>query len=104
MPIKPLDLQTNISQMVEVGRVEHAKLGAIAEQQHVREKESNDKSKLVNTRLDESKKGEKTSIKDEEEKKKNRYKNSLLKKGKTEEKDRPQSVDDKIGRIIDILK
>jgi len=104
MSIKPIDLQTNMSQMLEVGKNEHARSEALAEQQHLREKESNEKSRLINTRLDESKKGEKTAIKDEE-KNREKQKNEEHRENKDAGAEiREKSVDDRIGRIIDVLK
>ncbi len=106
MTIKPIDLQTNIGQMTEVGKHEHARQGSLAAQQQVLDKEANEKSILKNTRLDESEKGEKTSIKDE-------YKQSERhgtasegeqEKKKQEEKSSEKMKDDKMGRIIDIFK
>jgi hypothetical protein len=105
--IKPIDLQTNIGQMHEVGRGEQARSEAIAGQQHLREQEANEKSNLINTRLDESKKGEKTAIRDEE-KKGRHQKRSLAEKDKEkkEKKKEPEKKvkDERRGRIIDILK
>jgi len=110
MSIKPIDLQSNMTQMHEVGKNEQARTEALTEQQHLLEKESNEKSRLINTRLDEAKKNEKTLIEDQESKNKNRNKN-LMKgnesESKKEEKDgikRQGMIDEKIGRFIDILK
>ena len=69
-----IDLQTNISQMIEVGKGEHAKSGAIAGQQQLLDKESAEKSKLVDSKLDETKKGESSTIKDEQNKKREKAK------------------------------
>ncbi|HOO71874.1 MAG TPA: hypothetical protein PK926_08925 [Spirochaetota bacterium] len=106
MSIKPIDLQTNIGQMHEVGKGEHSRMGAIAEQQHLLEKESNDKSKLVNTRLDESQKGEKTAIRDEEKKREQKMNQGRDNQGDSKkEKDNVNVLkDDRMGNIIDVLK
>lgn len=106
MSIKPIDLQSNISQMSEVGKSEQVKTGAIAEQQHLLDKESNEKSKLVNTRLDETKKGEKTAIRDEYDKKKKK-REAVKKKAEESNNEKEQRKflnDEKMGRIIDVLK
>lgn len=66
MSIKPIDLQTNIGQMHEVARGEQARTEGVVEQQHVLEKESDEKSRLVQSRLEENKKAERTIIKREE--------------------------------------
>ena len=62
MTIKPIDLQINIAQMHEVAKGEQIRTEGIAEQQHLRDKESDEKSKLIQSRLDESKKAEKTVV------------------------------------------
>lgn len=108
MTIKPIDLQTNISQMLEVGRGEHAKTEALAEQQHLRDEQAAEKSKLTNSKLDESKKGEQTSIKDEEKEKRKRN----MSHGHDDEtgddsaahKEKKPVKDDRMGRFIDVLK
>jgi hypothetical protein len=105
MSIKPIDMQTNISQMHEVGRNEQARNEGIAEQQHVLDKEANEKSKLVNTRLDESKKGEQTKIMDEEKNEKKHNQDEDSSDSSQEKKKKKElSHDDRMGRIIDILK
>jgi hypothetical protein len=106
MTIKPIDLQTNIGQMTEVGKHEHARQGALAAQQLILDKEANEKSILKNARLDEAEKGEKTSIK--EEHKENKRHGSEHGSGQEQNKQESKSVekmkDDKMGKIIDIFK
>ncbi len=105
MTIKPIDLQTNISQMVEVGRNEQAKTGAVAEMQHLLDEESDEKSKLINSKLDEAKKGDSSAIKDEDKKKDRRGKREEKEEEKKKKsKERKLSKDDRMGRIIDVLK
>jgi hypothetical protein len=83
MPIKPIDLQTNIGQMTEVGKAEHARHAGILQQQNVLDKEAAEKSNLVKDRLDELKKGEQTQIKNEEKgSPKERPKGKLVRKRK----------------------
>lgn len=106
MPIKPIDLQTNMTQMSEVGRNEHSRQTSLTDQQLVMDKQAADKSNLVNTRLDESEKAEKTSIRDEDKK---HDKHSAAGHGEGgEKKENPQPrdrmKDEKMGKIIDILK
>ena len=106
MTIKPIDLQTNIGQMSEVGKHEHARQGALAAQQQILDKEANEKSILKNARLDESEKGEKTSIKDEH-KQNERHSSghgSEQEQKKQEKKSSEKMKDDKMGKIIDIFK
>jgi len=105
MPIKPIDLQTNIGQLPEVSKAEHARQGVIAEQQHLLDKQAAEKSNLVNSRLEQAEKGEKTSIMDEEKK---RSGSGAEQHGKSQEEKEPspkeRMKDDKIGKIIDVLK
>lgn len=106
MTIKPIDLQTNIGQMPEVSKHEHARQGSLAAQQQILDKEANEKSILKNTRLDEAEKGEKTSIKDEH-KQGERYGTASegeKDNNKHEEKSPEKMKDEKMGRIIDIFK
>ena len=104
MTIKPIDIQTNIAQMLEVGKGEQAKMGALAEQQHILGKEAKDKSNLADARLDELKEGEKTAIKDED-KKGDRRGSHGRQDGREEEKAPSEKMkDDKMGKIIDVFK
>jgi hypothetical protein len=52
--IKPIDIQTNIGQMHEVARKEHAQTDAVHHGLHRLDQESDEKASVVNTRLDES--------------------------------------------------
>ena len=106
MAIKPIDLQTNIGQMSEVGKHEHNRQGTLAAQQQVLDKEANEKSILKNTRLDEAEKGERTSIRDEQ---KQKEKHNPEHKGGQEQNNQENKTaerlkDEKMGRIIDIFK
>lgn len=103
MTIKPIDLQTNIGQMAEVSKHEHARQGALAAQQQILDKEANEKSNLKNTKLDEAEKGEQTSIKDEH--KQPGYHHSGEKgQKKQDDKKSEKMKDDRMGNIIDIFK
>jgi hypothetical protein len=105
MSIKPIDMQTNIAQMHEVARNAQVKTEAIVEQQHVLDKESLEKSRLTNARLEENKKAEKNAIMREE---KRRFRGGAHggREGEGAEKDEenPPPQDEKIGRIIDVKK
>lgn len=105
MPIKPIDLQTNIGQLPEVGKAEHLRQGIIAEQQHLLDKQATEKSNLVNSRLDQAEKGEKTSIMDEEKRRSGGGREEGG-KGRGEKKPSPKErmKDERMGKIIDILK
>jgi hypothetical protein len=107
MSIKPIDLQSNIAQMHEVAKGEQVRTEGIVEQQHVLEKESNEKSRLVQSKVDENKKAERTIIMREEGKSKERmYRERERRKGKKgEREDKSETItDNTIGRIIDIKK
>jgi|GEM_PF-245687 len=110
MSIKPIDLQTNMGQMHEVGRGEHARSGAIAEQQHLLDDEAKKQSQLINTKLEETKKGEKLEVRDaladEKEKEHQKKEAEEKEKRKADERKKQQELakDANIGRIIDILK
>ncbi len=104
MTIKPIDIQTNMAQMLEVGKGEQAKLGALAEQQHVLGKEAKDKSNLADARLEELEEGEKTAIRDEDKKKDHRSAHGGKENGEEERTPSEKMKDDKMGRIIDVFK
>lgn len=106
MSIKPIDLQTNIGQMSEIGRHEQNRHNLLVEQQLILDKESNEKSRLKNSKLDEAEKGEKTSIKDENRQgmKHGHEGESKDEQKKDQKMNSGRMTDDKIGRIIDILK
>jgi len=106
MTIKPIDLQTNIGQMTEVGKNEHARQGTLAAQQQVLDKEANEKSNLKNARLDEAEKGEKTSIRDEHKgsERHGSGNKSDQEQKKHESKSGEKMKDEKMGKIIDIFK
>ncbi len=105
MTVKPIDLQTNIAQSLEVGKSEHARMGLAGELQHVLDKEAKDKSNLVNSRLDEAEKGEKTAIRAEDKKKDRHGRDSRGRKDGDSDKRKTEKInDDKMGRIIDVFK
>jgi hypothetical protein len=107
MAIRPIDLQANMSQVTEVGKDQQARSEAVVQQQHVLEKESGEKARLVNTKLDETKKGESATIRDQQ-KKEGRHPGGGA-AGEHEAAERKArkkklSVDERMGKIIDILK
>jgi hypothetical protein len=103
MTIKPIDLQTNIAQMIEVARGEHARNVAVVEQQHILSKESQEKTNIQKEKVEENKKAERTIILNEEKQFK---KGKQFKEGEKKEKqEQPEVLEDtKIGRIIDVKK
>lgn len=106
MTIRPIDLQTNMSQVTEVGKDAQARTEAIVQQQHGLEKESGEKARLVNARLDEAKKGESAVIRDQQKKEEKRKEHAPEHRdAEAKKKARQQrSKDDRMGNIIDILK
>jgi sRNA-binding protein len=104
MAITPIDLQTNISQVIEIGRTEHAKAELLVAQQHLLEKQSTDKSKNTNTVLEESKKTEKTEIRHEEHNERNSNHEQGSENKKDENAPETRAIDDKMGKFIDVLK
>ncbi len=106
MTIRPIDLQSNISQLTEVGRSEQARTEALIEQQHLLQKESGEKARLVNTKLEEARKGENAVIQDEQKKEEKRREESRQERGGGGKKGPHAglSVDDRMGNIIDVLK
>jgi hypothetical protein len=71
----------------------------------VLEKESNEKSKLVNARLDEPKKGEKTPIREEDKKRERKMNQGRDETPENKKNAKESSIkDDRMGTIIDVLK
>ncbi len=103
MAIKPIDLQTNIAQIIEVARGEHTRNAAVVEQQHILSKESQEKTNVQKEKVEENKKAERTIILNEEKQFK---KGKQFKEGEKKEKHEQSEVleDTKMGRIIDVKK
>jgi hypothetical protein len=104
MPITPIDLQTSISQVFEIGKSEHSKSELLVAQQHLLEKESTDKSKKSNSFLEEAKKNEKTEIRHEEHKERTLHHQHGHEQNKEEKTNDNRSIDEKLGKFIDVLK
>jgi hypothetical protein len=106
MAIRPIDMQTNMSQVTEVGKDAQARMDAVVGQQHGLEKESGEKARLANTKLDEAKKGESTTIHDQQKKgEKRREETPEEQAGDGKKKLRSgRSRDSRMGNFIDILK
>ncbi len=106
MSLKPIDLQTNISQMHEVGRHEHSRNTSVILQQQALDEESTKKTREFKDRLDEAKKAEKTEVRDsladDREREKARREKERKEREASEESEKMK--DDRLGRIIDILK
>jgi hypothetical protein len=108
MAIRPIDMQANMSQVTEIGKDQQARSDAIVQQQHVLEKESGEKSRLVNTKLDETKKGESAVIRDQQKKEGKKHGGGPGEEqeaaGERKRRSKGRSVDERMGNIIDILK
>lgn len=107
MSIKPIDLLTNIGQAPEVGRTQHAQTEALAEQLHHLDKESDDRSKAADSRLDETHKAEHATTRLEEKKERERRRGRYApKKGAPAEKGKVVEFveNGNLGNIIDIRK
>lgn len=106
MAIRPIDMQANMSQVNEVGKDAQARMEAVVNQQHGLEKESGEKARLVNTKLDETKKGDSAVIRDQQKKEEKKHGRGLDEQaGEGKKKGREgRSRDSRMGNIIDILK
>jgi len=106
MAIRPIDMQTNMSQVTEVGKDAQARMDAVVGQQHGLEKESGEKARLVNTKLDQLKKGESATIRDQQKKGEKKHGEAPEERpGEDKKKLRTgRSKDSRMGNIIDILK
>ena len=107
MSIKPIDIQTNIGQAPEVGRTQHAQAEALAEQLHHLDKESDDRSKAADSRLDEAEKAEHAANRLDERKERERRRGRYVpKKGAPAEKGKVVEFveNGNLGNIIDIRK
>ena len=105
MTIRPIDIQTNVAQMLEVGKNEQAKQAALAEQQHILDKKAREKSNLADSKLEELKEGDKTAIRDEDKKGDRRERKGKEKGDKrVPHETGTEYKDDRMGRIIDIFK
>lgn len=107
MSIKPIDLQVNVAQMHEVAKGAQVRTDAVAEQQHVLDKESLGKSRQANTTVEENKKTEHAVIMREEKRDRRRggeKENKESSAGAGEKEGEQGPVDEKMGRFIDIKK
>lgn len=105
MSVKPIDIQTNIAHIHEVAKGEQGRSAAVVEAQHLLEKKTGEKSKLVDTRVDENKKSEKTIIMREEEHRKrgrDHGKRNKEEDWEIDKKKMDEIKEDKIGNVIDV--
>lgn len=107
--ITPIDLQINMSQLHEIGRGEQSRNVAVTGQQQFLDDESSQSANLKKARLDESKKGEQTKLRDslsnEKEKQDGKRESSSHEQNEKAPLRKPNVLDDdKLGREIDIFK
>ncbi len=102
MTVKPIDLQTHINQMHEVAKNTQERSAAAAVLQNVLDQESEEQTRLVNTKLDENKKMEKTSITHDEHGKRKRH-GKRKKEEESQEEDKVLT-DERMGKFIDVKK
>jgi hypothetical protein len=104
--IKPIDLLTNVGQAPEVGRAQHAQAEALMEQLHHLDKESGDKAKTVDSRLDESREAEHATIRRDEERGQGRRRGRYRPKAQPQEQGKVVEFveNGNLGNIIDIRK
>jgi len=109
MTIRPLDMQTNISQMSEVGRAEQARNTSLLAQQSILGEESTKLENLKKERLDELEKTEETKFKDvldqDEKRKREENKQNANHDDTSQGEDEPKyDPDKKYGRFLDVLR
>lgn len=110
MSLKPIDLQSNISHMHEVAKSQQARNEAVTQQQYLRDNESAEQSKLVDSKVGENKKGEKSGIqKKNDSRSGGKYSSESGQKDQKDDENNTSNenkfVEDlKLGRIIDIKK
>ena len=111
MTIRPLDLQTNFSQMHEVGRAEQARNTSILAQQTLMDDQATKQMNLRKERLDESEKSDQTNFRDvlsanEEKGKKDRNKQDDEKNNQNQDdENKPKySSDQRFGRFLDVVR
>ena len=109
--ITPIDLQVNMSQMHEIGRVEQSRTVAVGAQQSFLDDEASRSANLKKERLEESQKAGHASIKDslsdeKEEEKRKRFFRERERNETSSPRKHSASVldDDKLGREIDVFK
>ena len=111
MSIRPLDLQTNFSQMHEVGRLEHARNASVLAQQALLDDQAIKQADLKKERLDELEKSDQSNYRDVLSENEDNSRND---EHETEHKaaddvfqdeDKPKDDPDKrYGRFLDVLR
>ncbi len=106
MSIKPIDLQTNLGQLHEIARNQQVKSEAVIGQQQSLDKESEKKSTLNKSRLEENKKAEKDKVRPDDQKS-NNFRHQKQKQDddmNNDNKNKKFVEDPNLGRLIDIKK
>ena len=109
MAVHPIDLQTNMGQMSEIARLEHAKTDLIASQQHLQAEKAHEQSTVADTVVEHNKESDKPDLRMEEHEGgqggKRRFAGRKgLPPAKKSESPVEQIEDDRLGRIIDVMK
>ena len=105
MTIRPIDLQTNFSQMHEVGRMEQARNSSLLAQQALMDDQAAKQANLRKERVDESEKTDQTNFRDALAGDENKGKKD---KNKQNEQHSDQDEDDhdseqKYGKFLDVI-
>ena len=109
MTVRPLDLQTNFSQMHEVGRLEQARNASLLAQQTLMDDQAAKQANLKKERLDELEKTDQTNFrdvltKDESKDKKDENKKNTEQDAAEDEEAPKYDPDKKYGRFLDIVR
>jgi hypothetical protein len=106
--IKPIDIQTNMGQMHEVARHQHAQNEALIQQMHHLDKEALDKANIADTHLDESKESQHATNRLDEHQTEGRKRRQKEREKSSLHRDEKRGIefveDESLGRIIDVKK
>jgi hypothetical protein len=104
MTIKPIDIQTNISQMHEVAKGEHGRSAINIEGQHKLEKNAEEEANRIRNKLEANKHAEKTIIMREDGRKQKKEKKVTKEELKKNDSDQKQNIAnfENIGLKIDV--
>ena len=108
MAVQPIDLQTNMGQMPEIARLEHARTDLIASQQHLQAQKSHEQSTIADSVVEQNKESEKSDVRLEEHGgqggKRRLYGRKGIVRDKEPEVSAEEIEDERLGRIIDVMK
>ena len=108
MTIKPIDIQTNVGQMHEVARNQHAHNEALLQQMLHLDKEALDKANVADSHLDESEKSQHATNRLDDHPSESRKRRQKGKNGSSPDREGKRGIefveDESLGRIIDVKK